>query len=45
VAIEVKAWWKAAFGFDISVLEMLATGTLEALAKKAIDGLMALHHS
>ncbi|KAH7306034.1 polyketide synthase [Stachybotrys elegans] len=35
VAIEVKAWWKAAFGFDISVLEMLATGTLGALAKKA----------
>ncbi|TGO20105.1 hypothetical protein BTUL_0001g01140 [Botrytis tulipae] len=31
VAIELRAWWKQAFGFDISVLEMLNMGNLEAL--------------
>ncbi|APA16269.1 hypothetical protein sscle_16g110390 [Sclerotinia sclerotiorum 1980 UF-70] len=31
VAIELRAWWKQAFGFGISVLEMLGMGNLEAL--------------
>ena len=31
VAIELRAWWKQAFGFDVSVLEMLGMGDLEAL--------------
>ncbi|TWU78585.1 t1pks [Metarhizium rileyi] len=31
VAIELRAWCKQAFGFDISVLEMLSMGNLEAL--------------
>lgn len=43
VAIELRAWWKGAFGFDITVLEMLGMGTLEALGRKAVEGLRALY--
>ena len=39
VGIELRAWWKGAFGFDTSVLEMLGKGTLEALGRHAADGL------
>lgn len=35
IAVELRAWWKAAFGFDISVLELLGMGTLEALGQRA----------
>lgn len=31
------------FGLDISVLEMKSMGTLEALGKQAVEGLLALH--
>ena len=40
VGIELRAWWKQTFGFDISVLEMLGMGTLEALGQHAVEGLM-----
>ena len=40
VGIELRAWWKQAFGFDISVLEMLGMGTLEALGQHAVEGLI-----
>lgn len=40
VAIEVRAWWRQTFGFDITVLEMLQMGTLNALGKYAADGLL-----
>ena len=40
VGIELRTWWKQAFGFDISVLEMLGMGTLEALGQHAAEGLM-----
>lgn len=40
VGIELRTWWKQAFGFDISVLEMLGMGTLEALGQHATEGLM-----
>lgn len=43
VAIELRAWWKGAFGFDITVLEMLGMGTLEALGRKALEGLRSLY--
>jgi hypothetical protein len=43
IAIEMRAWWKLMFGFDISVLEMLSIGTLEALGKRAVDGLLTLY--
>jgi NAD(P)-dependent dehydrogenase (short-subunit alcohol dehydrogenase family)/aryl carrier-like protein len=39
VAIEMRAWWKQTFGFDISVLEMLGMGSIAALGKHAADGL------
>jgi hypothetical protein len=31
VAIEMRSWWKTTFGFDISVLELLGMGSLQAL--------------
>ncbi|PGG97404.1 hypothetical protein AJ79_09216 [Helicocarpus griseus UAMH5409] len=43
VAVEMQAWWKLNFGFDISTMEMLSMGTLEALGRRAAVGLIALH--
>ena len=40
VAIELRAWWKQAFGFDISVLEMLGTGNLETLGGHVCERLL-----
>jgi hypothetical protein len=40
VAIEMRVWWKQNFGFDVSVLEMLGMGTLEALGKHAAETLL-----
>jgi aryl carrier-like protein len=40
VAIEVRAWWRQTFEFDITVLEMLQMGTLDALGKHAADKLL-----
>lgn len=40
VAIQMRNWWKQTLEFDISVLEMLALGTLDALGKHAVDGLL-----
>lgn len=34
------SWWKQVFGFDFSVLEMLGTGTLEALGGHAATGIV-----
>ncbi|CAG8955553.1 hypothetical protein HYFRA_00009507 [Hymenoscyphus fraxineus] len=39
LGIELRQWWRQVFGFDISVLEMLGTGTLDALGKFAAKGL------
>lgn len=38
MAIELRRWWKQAFGLDISVLEIMASGTLEELGKVAAEG-------
>lgn len=43
VAVELRGWWKLTFGFDISTLEMLSMGTLEALGKRAADGLKSFY--
>lgn len=43
VAIEMRSWWKFVFNFDISVLEMLSMGTLEALGKRVAEELGAVH--
>lgn len=42
VAIEVRQWWKMIFKFDISVLEMMGMGTLDALGEHAAKGLLTL---
>lgn len=42
VAIELRAWWKQAFGFDISVLEMLSMGNLEALGAHVSERLLQI---
>jgi aryl carrier-like protein len=31
MSIELRRWWKQAFGLEISVLEIMAAGTLESL--------------
>ncbi|KAJ5989668.1 Acyl transferase/acyl hydrolase/lysophospholipase [Penicillium waksmanii] len=45
VAIEVRQWWKSIFEFDISVLEMLGMGTLDALGDHAAKGMLHLFHN
>ncbi|KAF5228431.1 hypothetical protein FAUST_11078 [Fusarium austroamericanum] len=40
VAIELKAWWKQVFAFDISVLEMMGKGSLDVLGQHAADGML-----
>ncbi|KAJ5104223.1 Acyl transferase/acyl hydrolase/lysophospholipase [Penicillium argentinense] len=44
VAIEVRQWWKTIFEFDISVLEMLGMGTLDALGEHAVKGMLQSFH-
>ena len=39
VGIELRTWWRQALGFDVSVLEILGMGTLEALGGFAAEGL------
>lgn len=39
MAIELRRWWKQAFGLDISVLEIMGSGSLQNLGKVAADGL------
>lgn len=39
VGIELRSWWRQMFGLDISVLQLLGLGTLDELAKQAVDGL------
>lgn len=39
MAIELRRWWKQAFGVDISVLEIMGSGTLEQLGKVAAESL------
>ena len=42
VAVEMRAWWKQTFEFDISVLEMLSMGDLEALGAHAASRLLQI---
>lgn len=44
VGIEMRKWWKTAFGFEISLLEMLGMGTLELLGKHAAARLSKMMH-
>lgn len=38
MAIELRRWWKQAFRLEISVLEIMGSGTLEELGKVAGEG-------
>jgi hypothetical protein len=40
LGIELKQCWRPVFGFDISVLELLGKGNLDALGKFAAEGLL-----
>ncbi|KJX98264.1 Beta-ketoacyl synthase like protein [Zymoseptoria brevis] len=42
VALELRAWWKQVFGVDITVLEMLGMGSLNALGQHAAESLLKL---
>ncbi|PWY84422.1 polyketide synthase [Aspergillus eucalypticola CBS 122712] len=42
VGVEMRSWWRQAFGFDITVLEMMGLGNLEGLGKHAAEGLAKL---
>jgi aryl carrier-like protein len=39
VAIELRTWWRGAFGTDITVLEMLSAESLSDLGTHAVAGL------
>lgn len=39
MAIELRRWWKQAFGLDMSVLEIMSSGTLTELGRVAAEGL------
>lgn len=41
MAIELRRWWKQAMGLEISVLEIMATGSIEALGSVAAQSLKA----
>ena len=43
VTVEMRAWWRQAFGFDISVLEFLGMGNLAALGRRAAEGLAKVY--
>lgn len=40
VGVEMRGWWRQAFGFDISVLELLGMGNLDGLGRHAAEGLL-----
>lgn len=40
VGVEMRSWWRQAFGFDITVLELLGSGNLAALGSHAAEGLV-----
>lgn len=40
LGIELRQWWRQVFGLDVSMLEMLGTGTLDALGKFAAEKLL-----
>lgn len=44
IAVKLQTWWKLNFGVDITMLEMLSLGTLEALGKFAAKKLLELYH-
>lgn len=39
MAIEVRSWWKHTFGVEISMLDLLSSGSITALGQKAAQGM------
>lgn len=39
MAIELRRWWKQTFGVDISVLEIMNSGTISDMGDIAAEGL------
>jgi acyl carrier protein len=39
MSIELQRWWKQAFGFETSVIELVGSGSLRGLAHLAVNGL------
>jgi hypothetical protein len=39
VTLEIRNWWKRSLGLETSTLEILGVGTIEGLAKLAVEGL------
>ncbi|RAL13732.1 type I polyketide synthase [Aspergillus homomorphus CBS 101889] len=44
-AVELRSWWKAALGLEISVLEIMSSASLAALGEHAVKGLQAKFQS
>ncbi|TLD16698.1 uncharacterized protein PgNI_02546 [Pyricularia grisea] len=42
VAVELRACWQLNLGVDVSTLELLSSGTCEALGQRAVNGLVKL---
>lgn len=42
VALELRVWWKQVFSFDITVLEMLGMGSLDALGQHAATEMLKI---
>jgi aryl carrier-like protein len=38
VAIEIRNWWRQSLGLEISVLEIMNSGSIERLGKNASEG-------
>ncbi|CAA9966684.1 Beta-ketoacyl synthase [Pyrenophora teres f. maculata] len=45
VAVEMRGWWKLTFGFEISTLDLLSLGTLEAMGKRVADELITKYNA
>lgn len=43
VSIELRNWWKQAFGADVTVLQLMNTGSFMGLGQKAVDQLRQKH--
>ncbi|KAI0440573.1 fatty acid synthase S-acetyltransferase [Xylaria telfairii] len=42
LAIELREWWRVVFGFDVSTLEIMGMGSLDALGQRAVTRLLEL---
>ena len=45
VAVEIRGWWKLTFGFDISTMDILSLGTLEAVGQRITTELIAKYNA